>query len=332
MSEIKPATIFRHAYGIYPPLAMLAGMQLDLFTPLSGGAMTATALADVISVNAARLRPLLYALVHAELLTVDGDRFANTPEADLYLVRGRAAYMGSVHELYSDLWGAALAAAQSIRADAPQRKHDFAAMSDEELAAFFRGLHAGALATGRQLATTFGFERFRHLLDVGGGSGGVAIALCQSCPDLKAAVVELPRVARIAQSIVKEAKLAGRVQVQAADILECVPDGRFDVAVLRFLIQVLAPDQARAALGNVAKAMEPDATLFIVGQVLEDSRLKPAAAVGINLAFVSIYDDGQAYTEQEHRAWLAEAGFNDIDVQYGAAPGGSSIVTARKRN
>ena len=115
-SEIKPATIFRHAYGVYPPMAMLAGMQLDVFTPLKGGPMTATALADAIGANAARLRPLLYALVHAELLTVDGDRFANTPEADLYLVRGRATYMGSAHELYSDLWGAALTAAQSIRA------------------------------------------------------------------------------------------------------------------------------------------------------------------------------------------------------------------------
>jgi hypothetical protein len=34
---IKPATILRHAYGIYPSLAMLAGMQLDLFTPLKDG-------------------------------------------------------------------------------------------------------------------------------------------------------------------------------------------------------------------------------------------------------------------------------------------------------
>lgn len=331
-SEIKPATIFRHAYGVYPPLAMLAGMQLDVFTPLKGGPMMATALADEIGANAARLRPLLYALVHAELLTVDGDRFANTPEADLYLVRGRATYMGSAHELYSDLWGAALTAAQSIRAGAPQRKHDFAAMSDDELAAFFRGLHAGALATGRQLATTFDFERFRNLLDVGGGSGGVAIAVCQSCPSLKAAVVELPRVARIAQAIVNELKLASRVQVQVADILECGPNGRFDAAVLRFLIQVLAPDQARAALRNVGKAMEPGGALFVVGHVLENSRLKPAAAVGLNLAFVSIYDDGQAYTEEEHRAWLAEAGFDHIDVQFGVAPGGSSIVTARKRN
>ena len=32
--RIKPDTIVRHAYGIYPPMAMLAGMQLDVFTAL----------------------------------------------------------------------------------------------------------------------------------------------------------------------------------------------------------------------------------------------------------------------------------------------------------
>ena len=35
--RIKPATILRRAYGIYPSLAMLAGMQLDLFAPLKDG-------------------------------------------------------------------------------------------------------------------------------------------------------------------------------------------------------------------------------------------------------------------------------------------------------
>jgi hypothetical protein len=50
----------------------------------------------------------------------------------------------------------------------------------------------------------------------------------------------------------------------------------------------------------------------------------------LNLVFLSIYDEGQAYTEREHRAWLAEASFYDVDVQYGASPGGASLVVARK--
>src|SRR5205807_8579697 len=118
--EIKPTTIFRHAYAVYPPIAMLAGMQLDVFTPLKDGPLTAPALAEALGTRPDKLRPLLYALVHAELLRLEGDHFANTPEADVYLVRGRRAYMGNVHELYSDLWAAALKTAQSIRAGAPQ--------------------------------------------------------------------------------------------------------------------------------------------------------------------------------------------------------------------
>jgi hypothetical protein len=178
---MKPTTIFRHAFGVYPSLAMLAGMQLDVFTPLKDGPMTEEALAQALNVQPRKLRPLLYALINAELLSLDGDRFSNTQEAHVYLVRGRSAYLGNAHELYSDLWSATLQAGRSIRANAPQVKHDFELMSDKELAASFRGLHAGALATGRQLSTAFGFDALQSLLDVGGGSGGVAIAACQSC-------------------------------------------------------------------------------------------------------------------------------------------------------
>jgi hypothetical protein len=111
---------------------MLAGMQLDVFTPLKDGPMTEEALAQALNVQPRKLRPLLYALINAELLSLDGDRFSNTQEAHVYLVRGRSTYLGNAHELYSDLWSATLQAGRSIRANAPQVKHDFELMSDKE--------------------------------------------------------------------------------------------------------------------------------------------------------------------------------------------------------
>jgi 2-hydroxy-4-(methylsulfanyl)butanoate S-methyltransferase len=137
-AEIQPTTIYRHAFGVYRSTAMLAGMQLDVFTPLQHEPMTAEDVAHALHVRPDKLRPLLYALVEAELLTVDGDRFNNTPEADRYLVRGRPNYIGGAHELWSDLWTAALQSARSIRAGSPQAKHDFTAMSSSELGAFLR--------------------------------------------------------------------------------------------------------------------------------------------------------------------------------------------------
>jgi SAM-dependent methyltransferase len=329
--EIKPATIYRHAFGIYPSMAMLAGMRLGVFTPLKDGPMTVADLARAIGVDPRKLRPLLYALVNAELLTHEGERFGNTPEAQVYLVRGEPAYVGSVHELYADLWHAALQAGQSIGTGTPQVKHDFATMSDDELGAFFRGLHAGALAVGRQLAARFGFERVSTLLDVGGGSGGLAIAACQACPNLSATVVELPRIVPFAEDFVRKAGLIERIKVRASNVVEQAPDGRFEVATLRNLVQVLGPEDARRAVSNIGQALAPGGLLVIVGHVLDDSGLAPAEAVGMNLAFLSIYDEGQAHTEREHRAWLADAGFAEIEVHYRAAQGGASIVTARKR-
>ena len=119
--KIEPKTIFRHVYGVYPSMAMLAGMQLDVFTPLKDGPMSGARLAEALGVPREKLRPLLYALVNAELLRIEDDQFANTPEGDLYLVRGRSTYLGGAHELYSDLWSAALAAGQSIRDGVPHK-------------------------------------------------------------------------------------------------------------------------------------------------------------------------------------------------------------------
>jgi hypothetical protein len=44
--NIEPKTIFRHAYGVYPLMAMLAGMQLDVFTPLKDGPMSGARLSE----------------------------------------------------------------------------------------------------------------------------------------------------------------------------------------------------------------------------------------------------------------------------------------------
>jgi 2-hydroxy-4-(methylsulfanyl)butanoate S-methyltransferase len=121
----QPTTIQQLATAVYPSFAMLAGMQLDVFTPLRDGPLTAAQLADVLSVNTEKLSRLLYALVAAELLTVDGDRFANTVEAAHFLVRGQPTYLDGRHENFADMWATLLHTAESIRTGIPQCKRDW---------------------------------------------------------------------------------------------------------------------------------------------------------------------------------------------------------------
>ncbi len=324
----KPDTIEKHVSAFFPPVAVLAGLQLDLFTPLGQAPMDTDSLAGALGVSPTRLRPLLYMLVTAELLMVEGGRFALTPEAERFLVRGRPDYLGAMHELWSDLYAATLQSAESIRSGTPQAKHDFGAMSNDELGAFFRGLHPGAMAAGRYLARKHEFARVRHLLDAAGGSGGLAIAACGECPELHASVAELPSITAFTERFISDAGMTERIGVVAVDLNEGPPEGRYDAAVLRNFIQVLSADQARNVIRHVGEAMELDGVIHIVGFVLDGDRLSPPEAAAMNLVFLNIYDHGQAYTDEEHRTWLAEAGF--VDIERVSLNRGFSLVTARK--
>jgi hypothetical protein len=116
-----PHTINRHEAGVFPAMAMLAGMQLEVFTALKDGPLSAEGVAAAINVKAIKLRPLLHALVAADLLTLQNDRFSNTVEADTYLVAGKSTYMaGGKRQFYDDIWAGLLKTAASIRAGAPQ--------------------------------------------------------------------------------------------------------------------------------------------------------------------------------------------------------------------
>lgn len=317
--------------AVQPALALLAGCKIGIFTVLGGGALSAEQIAEALGVGLPKLRALLYVLVSAELLTVDQERFANTAEADHYLVKGRASYVGDAHEFWSLLWEPALKTAESVRSGTgqAQREFDYRRAPPENLERVFRMLHDGAVADGHTLAEHFDFSTVSTMLDVAGGSGGLALALTQSLPGLNATVLDLPSVTPITRRFLEQSSTTHRIEIVAADILQESIAGSYDVAVLRAFIQILSEEDARAALRAVGQAIRPGGRIFIIGWVLDDSRLSPPGAVMSNLFFMNAYSGGQSYTESEHRKWLEEAGFEAVERM--SLPDTLSIISAHKR-
>ena len=312
----------------FPSFALLAGMQLDLFTPLKDGALSARQLADALGVGPTKLELLLYPLVAAGLLTVEGDLFLNTAETDRFLVQGRPDYIGNRHGETASRYANALKTADSVRTGTAQAMTDFSTISRDRLEVFSRNRHQGTLDAGRDLVTRYDFSSHRRLLDVGGGTGGLSLSVADACPQIEATVVELPLMVPITRQYLEEAKAGQRVQVIEADVVGGDLTGSFDVAVLRWFVQVFSAHDAERAIKNVARVVEPGGVIFILGNVLDDSHLTPEEMLWRNLILLNVYDGGQAYTESQHRAWLSGAGFQDIARL--ALPNQESIIRAQK--
>ncbi len=327
-NQTGPNTVQQLMYSVYPAIAMHAGMRLELFTPLADGPLTADELAEKLGVSAYRLRPLLYALVVAELLTVDGEHFSNTPTAAHYLVKGQGDYLGGIDDTLHRLWTTCLMTADTIREGAPQAKYDFAAEPFDVQLTFFKGLHPRTLLAGRALAQRYDFSSAQTLIDIAAGSGGMGIGIAEVVPGLHVTAADLPSVTPITQTFIDDAGIGDRVQVQSVNMVEAAPAGEYDLAVARAFTQVLSAEDAQKALKNIAGAVKPGGWVYLVCRVVDDSRVAPLDTVASNLIFLNMYDHGEAYTESEYRAWLAEAGF--IDVERYAPPFGDSVIRAQK--
>ena len=329
-SESQTANIEELEWAVWPSFALLAGIRLDLFTPLKDGPLSVEQIADKLGVRADKLKPLLCALAAAGLLQAENGLFSNSSEANRFLVRGLPSYRGVKHEVLLNNWQAGLHTAESIRMGALQTKLDFSGASAAELETFYRGNHAQAQRRGRELTATYDLSCHRNLLDVGGGSGGLAIAVTETHPHIQATMAELPTVTPITRRIVEEAGASDRVQVRSIDVLNESLTGAFDAAVFSSFIQVISRDQARHALRNVGKVITPGGAIYIRGDIVDDSGVSPLGSVMRNLVYLNIYDEGQAYTESEHREWLKKAGFEDFERKI--LPDGFSMVRARKLN
>jgi len=328
----SPNFIKKIALAVHPALAMLAGMNLGVFTTLEKKPMDARDIATSLSIRQDKLEPLLYALVTAKLLKLKDNLFSNTREASQFLVPNTLSYIGTHPFLnplimWWDFYGT-LKTADTIRAGTPAYKYDFATKSEEELKSVFQHTQPIAIRAGHELITEFDFSSYQTLVDVGGGSGGLSIAITESLSHIQATVIDFESVTPVTQWFIEQAGASDRIQVVTADVVTGPLTGQYDVAVLRALIQVLSPLDAQRLLNNVYTIIKPGGTLYILGHILDNSRISPPEEVWHKLSSINYYDVPAPYTEKEHRQWLLKAGFTHIERDY--LPNDDNVIRAQK--
>ena len=206
-----PASVAELRASVEPALALLAGMQLGVFTALGEGELSAKEIAADIGCDTGRLSRLLYALAHIGLLEVTDGRFRNGAEAAEVLVAGKPGYIGGAHEVIAKVWSANLNTAELIRTGKPIAEHDFSTAKPEDTAAFLRG--PGGVAFGRALGGMLDLSRAASVIDIGGGAGTVLAGVRERWPHLKATLLELPEVIVHAGPILAEHR-AGEVALE----------------------------------------------------------------------------------------------------------------------
>ncbi|GAA0570505.1 methyltransferase domain-containing protein [Halomonas salifodinae] len=154
------------------------------------------------------------------------------------------------------------------------------------------------------------FPRARWLLDLGGGPGGVAIALAQANPGLRGVVLDLPEAAEVAQENLQREGMAGRLRARGGDLVsDAIGEQEYDLiwcsSVLHFV-----PDPA-ASLRKILAALRPGGVLICAQGEIPDGATEAREVLPY---YLSLCMRGRRVTRQgELRRALAAAGFTGLE-------------------
>ncbi|MFF3768151.1 methyltransferase [Streptomyces sp. NPDC001922] len=334
----SPAPLFELSTGYWAFKTLATAYELHLFARLSGTpGMTFQEFAEYCDIDERPARMLLTGCASLGLLEKTGNLYHNSPLAEAYLVPGKPHHFGGLitmldRRLYA-AWGRLTEAVRANRPVTWDTDHDtslFQSRNPDVVDTFWESMHTLSSFTGEALSAAVDLSGSRSLLDVGGGSGALAITLCRAFPDLQASVYDLPFVTGIAQHKVEAAGLTGRISTVGGDFFQdpALPEGH-DVHTFSNVLHDWREDDAKLLLQKSFDALAPGGLLVIAGYFVNEEQTGPPLAALMGLAQL-IETEGRAYTASEYSRWAAEAGFvgpHTVPVQ---SVGANAVLTARK--
>jgi acetylserotonin N-methyltransferase len=183
---------------------------------------------------------------------------------------------------------------------------------------FLMGMHGLGLISSPHVVTAFELSRYRRLVDLGGGTGHLAITACMRYPELEAVVFDLPQALKLTHEIIATSSVADRITTMAGDFfVDHLPDG--DLYALGRIIHDWSEPKILALLVRLFDRLPSGGALLIAEKLLNDDSDGPHWALMQYLA-VLLYTEGKERTLGEYRALLQRAGFGSVTGAVTASP------------
>lgn len=320
---LTPDKILQTGFAFWPSKVLLSAVEMGLFTELARGPESRADLAGRLGLHARSAADFLDTLVALGFLTREGDLYANTPEADLFLDRKKPSYVGGIlemanHRLFpfwanltealrtglpqNELKGGGPGLFEKLYAD-PARLREFLAS--------MTGISHGANMT---IAHAFPWATYKTFADIGTAQGDLATQVAKANPHLTGVGFDLPEVAPIFEDYVAANGVSDRLRFQPGDFFaEGLPAA--DVLMMGHILHDWNLSTKQMLIAKAFEALPAGGALIVYESIIDNERKQNAFGLMMSLNMLIETPGGFDYTGAECEGWMRAAGFSGTRVQ-----------------
>lgn len=307
--------ILQMAVGKWVSQALKVAAELGVADVLADGAKDADEIARRTASHPDALYRLLRALAAMGVFQeLPARRFANNSLSAVL----RSDVPGSARAMVrwigeESAWHAWADFAHSVRTGKPAFDHvhgeqafDYFAKHPESAAVFNAAMTAFSAVTGPAVARAYDFSGVGKLVDVGGGQGGLLLAVAERYPRLRGVVFDRAEVIAGARAVLDTAPAGARIECVAGDFFAGVPRGA-DAYMMKHIIHDWDDDRCIQILAHCAWAMAPGGRVLVVDQVIRDGADATFSKI-MDLEMLAMTTGGRERTAAEFASLLERAG------------------------
>jgi len=308
-NDDNPDSVLELFLSFWVARTVMAAVELEVFDVLAGDGLPEEEAAAKLGLASRPARGLFDTCVSVGLLRRSGGVLRTTAAADRYLSSSSEYSLRNYVLDERWCWGGWGRLVEALRTDAPTLEQDEDGYHTFPADFFLDFLHGHSLAMGERLAEAVDLGDVRRIMDVGGGSGAVSIALVRAFPSLRAVVVDQEPVLVKTREHIALAGLAERVDTQAVNVFADPLPAGCDAAVIANFLHDFSPERAAAVLRSAHDALPTDGRLVVMEIAPEDDRSGPPLPSVFTVTMIVNTEGGVAYTRAELKAMIAAAGF-----------------------
>lgn len=301
-----PQRVMQFTMGFIASRALVAAVELDLFTHVAQGARTVEELAQRAKATPRGVRILTDALAGMGFVLKEEGELRLAPDAEAFLVRTSPGYLGAVVLHENHVWDTWRHVSEAVRkGTTPHNAVEGDFDAGEFFSHFVDGLynlnhHAAQVAAARLASGV------RAVLDVGAGSGvwSQPYALANSYTHVT--VVDYPSVLdRVTRPFAERAGVADRYDFRAGNFREVdFGEGLYDLVTIGHILHSEGEERSLELLRRVHRALRPGGRVLIAEMIPDEERKSDLFALLFGVNMLALTEEGDVFT----RAQLEEMG------------------------
>lgn len=324
--------------AFWPSKTLLAATNMGLFTQLAGGGLSGREIASRLGLHERGRYDFLDALVALGFLTREGIKessvYHNSPEADLFLVKGKPTYIGGILEMCNNRNYRFMAdLEEALKTGKPQNevktggKPVFEMLYEDpaKMREFIMAMAGIQMGNFAMYSKVFDFSGYQTHCDVGGSGAHLSTQVAMNNPHMQCTSFDLPVVTPVAKEVIDGFGLSDRITITEGDFFKDeLP--KADVITMGNILHDWGKEDKKTLIKKAYDALPEGGSFVVIENIIDDDRSKNVFGLMMSLNMLIETDEGYDFSGADFDELAKEAGFKETRIMPLTGPASAAIA------